>query len=279
MPRKTLRPCSYPGCPNLVEGGRCELHKENKGNSRFSSIKRDPAVQRLYNLAWERRRASWLAAHPWCEECFDRGLYVGATEVHHVIPHKGDQEIFILSPLQSLCHACHLKKTLGEMRGDTPYYPVILRDLTVPLHMVCGPPGSGKNTYINERAVLDDLIIDLDQIIADLTGKPLYYPREDGALTRGWQVRNDILKSLEQPQEKIHEAWFIVSAGMTSDRRIWKELLRPESVTVLKTSEEECIKRIRKDYRRARIADQHIEAVKRWHQYFVAQDDEDVIEN
>lgn len=111
MPSKALKPCSYPGCPNLVEGGRCELHKNE------SEFKRDPAVQRLYDRKWQARRRVQLSAHPWCEVCLSKGIYTPATDVHHVSPHRGDKELFISSPLMSLCHACHSEITSREVRG------------------------------------------------------------------------------------------------------------------------------------------------------------------
>ena len=111
MPSKALKPCGYPGCPNLVESGRCELHRSE------SEFKRDPAVQRLYDRKWQARRKVQLSAHPWCEVCLSKGIYTPATDVHHVTPHRGDKNIFLTSPLESLCHACHSEVTAREVNG------------------------------------------------------------------------------------------------------------------------------------------------------------------
>ena len=112
MPNSPLRPCTYPGCPRLVAHGRCEVHAVEPRISYHN-----PEHQKLYGDAWKKRRLYQLAAHPWCELCLQRGIYVPATDVHHIQPHKGNKVTFITSPLQSLCHACHSSLTASEGRG------------------------------------------------------------------------------------------------------------------------------------------------------------------
>lgn len=111
MPSKPLRPCKYPGCAELVPSGYCAAHERPR------VVERDPERQRLYDRAWQRRRRIHLANHPWCVECLVKGVYEAATDVHHVVPHRGDVKIFWSSPLQSLCHACHSRVTVSEGRG------------------------------------------------------------------------------------------------------------------------------------------------------------------
>jgi len=106
MPNAALRPCSYPGCARLVKSGRCDLHQ---GEERY-----DPRRSRLYDRHWQKRRMHQLARQPWCEECLRGGAYVPATDVHHLVPHRGDRHIFMTSALESLCHSCHSRKTVKE---------------------------------------------------------------------------------------------------------------------------------------------------------------------
>ncbi len=113
MPNKPLKPCKYPGCPELVTSGYCAAHEQMRGYDR------DPKRQRLYSTAWKKRRLNHLAKYPWCEECLSKGIYTEATDVHHVIPHRGDVKIFWSSPLQSLCHACHSRITATEGKGGS----------------------------------------------------------------------------------------------------------------------------------------------------------------
>lgn len=111
MPTAAHKPCSYPGCTTLVKSGRCPQHQQPD-----AWHQRNAERQRLYDRAWRKRRQIWLADHPWCESCLANGLYVPATDVHHVIRHEGDTHIFRTSPLKSLCHACHSAVTLAEVQ-------------------------------------------------------------------------------------------------------------------------------------------------------------------
>lgn len=290
MPSAPLKPCAYGGCSNLVKCGYCEIHsklKNDRSNYRSSSFgsgisqskdrKKELDIQRLYNTAWEKRRAAWLSKYPWCEDCLDKGIYTPASEVHHVIPHHGDAEIFVSSPLMSLCRSCHTKHTNDETRGVPPYYPSITRPLLVPVIMVCGAPGSGKNTYVSEHKEEEDLVIDQDQILSEMTGRPMYYPFSMNIVKTSWQKRNLILKSLENYDEKIRTAWFIIGAGKSTDRRIWKELLKPKEVIILLTDKDECIRRIRSDPSRAMVADDQIKAIERWFAYYQKSPGEKII--
>lgn len=113
MPYAQLRPCSYPGCTELVRSGRCERHLAVSDLSISEDRKQR---QRLYGrVEWQRRRLHHLASHPWCEDCLRANIFTPATDVHHEERHEGDELIFITSKLMSLCHACHTKRTVEEM--------------------------------------------------------------------------------------------------------------------------------------------------------------------
>jgi hypothetical protein len=45
---------------------------------------------------------------------------VPATVAHHIEPHRGDYTVFKLSPLRSLCKACHDSL---DHHGNRPRYP------------------------------------------------------------------------------------------------------------------------------------------------------------
>jgi len=114
MPDSPLKPCAYPGCPTLVRSGYCDVHATQV--VRFTQ--RDPRRQSLYDRNWTKRRVAYLASHPWCEDCLNKGIYTPAIDVHHKIRHKGDVDLFLSSPLRALCHACHSRQTIIEVRGD-----------------------------------------------------------------------------------------------------------------------------------------------------------------
>ncbi|WP_338034702.1 HNH endonuclease signature motif containing protein [Jiella avicenniae] len=69
---------------------------------------RPTARQRGYDSKWERARAAFLAAHPWCRRCEAMGRLHRATVVDHIEPHKGDHKLFWKrSNWQPLCAPCH----------------------------------------------------------------------------------------------------------------------------------------------------------------------------
>jgi hypothetical protein len=42
-------------------------------------------------------------------------IYTPATDVHHLERHNGNLLLFLTSPLESLCHICHSRKTANEV--------------------------------------------------------------------------------------------------------------------------------------------------------------------
>ncbi|HHX0886543.1 TPA: HNH endonuclease [Pseudomonas aeruginosa] len=76
------------------------------------------STQRGYGYRWQQARARFLAKHPLCRLCSDAGKVVAATEVDHIIPHRGDMELFWQeSNWMALCKVCHSKKTATEDGG------------------------------------------------------------------------------------------------------------------------------------------------------------------
>lgn len=114
MAMKPLRPCRFPGCGELTREGWCPRHKP-KEKSRSPEA---AAWRRWYSLkVWtEDLRPGQLLREPFCRECARRGVRTWATDVDHIRDHKGDWALFTdRSNLQSLCHSCHSRKTMGEL--------------------------------------------------------------------------------------------------------------------------------------------------------------------
>ncbi|MRG98858.1 HNH endonuclease [Xanthomonas sontii] len=63
---------------------------------------------------WRRIRAAHLAGEPLCRQCALRGLVVAASDVDHI---DGDDSNNDAENLQSLCRACHSRKTATENGG------------------------------------------------------------------------------------------------------------------------------------------------------------------
>lgn len=79
---------------------------------------RPSAARRGYGHDWQKKRAAQLRREPWCRSCRAEGRRVRATDVDHVIPRpEGTDDP---SNLQSLCHACHSRKTAADPK-TLPY--------------------------------------------------------------------------------------------------------------------------------------------------------------
>lgn len=76
---------------------------------------RGSAHARGYTKAWARYSRRRLLEFPLCVRCQEAGRLTGADVTDHIVPHRGDPELF-WEPAnhQSLCKPCHDRKTLLE---------------------------------------------------------------------------------------------------------------------------------------------------------------------
>lgn len=116
MPYRPLKPCRHPGCPELTSGRYCEKHKAIHINEFKDN--RENADRRGYGSRWRRARKMFLNSHPLCVECQKNGVLTTANVVDHIIPHKGDYDLFWNeNNWQPLCKRCHDRKTVLEDGG------------------------------------------------------------------------------------------------------------------------------------------------------------------
>lgn len=110
-----MRVCIEPGCPTLVERGRCESCEALSVRSRRkqSDARRPSARGRGYDRRWERTRAAYLREHPICED--EAGCIEPATEVDHL------DDLGPLGPrghdwdnLRARCKPCHSRRTARD---------------------------------------------------------------------------------------------------------------------------------------------------------------------
>lgn len=117
MPIASLQPCEWPGCAALVARGLCARHT--------AAPPARPAKRpgRLWYLVarWKHPhyglRARVLREQPVCQ--WPAGCRRAAKEVDHVVPHKGNPNLFwSRANLQALCTYHHRLKTVREQHGD-----------------------------------------------------------------------------------------------------------------------------------------------------------------
>jgi len=123
MPYRIKKPCSYPGCPELIKPGEsyCKKHKPEVNSYRhklYDEKQRDPKVSKFYNSnAWKKLRKLKQSRDPLCEYCLEKDRTRIATEVDHVIPIKINWSMRLdLNNLKSTCHGCHMNKTQEDKK-------------------------------------------------------------------------------------------------------------------------------------------------------------------
>lgn len=89
------------------------------------------SYRKLYSTRWWKdRRKEQLTEHPLCAVCEKLGFIRSATVVNHIVPHKGDEDLFYNGALESVCKKCHDSSIQSqERRGfstacDLDGYPV-----------------------------------------------------------------------------------------------------------------------------------------------------------
>ena len=113
MPYRSNVPCKHPGCAKLIPYGQmyCDEHQPIHKNDRAT------ATERGYGAKWQRERKKFLEMHPFCVRCYEEGHITMATVVDHIIPHRGDPDLFWnRENWQPLCEHHHNAKTMTEER-------------------------------------------------------------------------------------------------------------------------------------------------------------------
>ena len=119
MPIRPPKMCAHPGCGKVTTEKYCERHRDTQKKIKAEADKnRESAYRRGYDKRWQRTSKQYLREHPFCVMCQKEGILKSATEVDHVIPHRGNIELFWdESNWQGLCHKHHSGKTAKEDGG------------------------------------------------------------------------------------------------------------------------------------------------------------------
>jgi len=110
--------CYYPSCQELIDTDQryCPLHRTESERKPFSKAVRYNTA--LYATSkWRNLRKAILRENPRCERC---GIGEGeaSLHVHHIIPPRGNEELFHdETNLGVLCAGCHRAETARETRG------------------------------------------------------------------------------------------------------------------------------------------------------------------
>lgn len=179
------------------------------------------AAERGYDWRWQKASKAYLSENPLCRECESQGEVEPATVVDHIIPHRGNKQLFWDEEnWQPLSKRCHDRKTHMETAAEG-----------YRRYVVCGPPGAGKTTWVRKHAKANDLIWDMDEVAKAMGFTS--YPRPDEVLPMLLAYREELLRRIAT---MARDAWVIVAdsedAGRVA-RRIGAKLVRMDAHRVL----------------------------------------------
>lgn len=117
-----LKPCNHSGCRTLVTGKYCGKHtkdeaaKKKKVQREYDQY-RGTRTERGYDNRWL-KAARLFRYGKVCVMCENKGIVKMAECVDHIIPHKGDMELFWdMNNWQPACLSCNSEKAAKEEGG------------------------------------------------------------------------------------------------------------------------------------------------------------------
>jgi len=161
----------------------------------------------------------------------------------------------------------------GLKRNQRQTFPLLAKP-AIPVTIICGPPGSGKSSWVKSQAKPGDWTIDFDEIVSRLSELPLYAAGPEWIQPAIYE-RTRMLSALSRATKGM--AYFIVSGPLRAQRQKWKEILGAQRVVVFETPASICRERILADDRRGDAKSRHLSVVEEWWRMY-ERDPVDVIE-
>lgn len=214
----------------------------------------------------------------------------GRLEVDHVQPVRTHPELsYDPANLQALCPSCHTRKTriecghkqrsddakawdsaVRQLEGKTqPNFsiPFGLTRSAIPVTIVAGPPASGKTTFARAAAGPDDVIIDFDDFLRAVGGRP--WDTDRAKVQEAFRLRNAAIRSLST--RRTGRAWLILTAPSGAERRAWANALSRTTFEILAVDADTCKDRVSKDTTRAHAAQRMFDTIDKWWATYAAE--------
>lgn len=279
MAGRTKRECKKVGCYRLTDSadGYCEEHRKERWLG--SDERRKSARERGYNATWEKYRKIYLQEHPLCVDCLSKKILRAATVVDHIVAHKGNEDLFWNEANhQALCKKCHDMKTMQEVCAlQGKLLPGYVRGLpkrkylkpSIPVYVVAGACGAGKNKFVDEHKSEKDLVIDLNEIIGKLSGGNPYEVERSTYLVPALHFRDRLINSLRDNKQGYAACWIVGMFSNADDRKKLHEELGAK-IYVINTDWISCANHLRADARRGSNVNKYIKLAESWWQKFQA---------
>lgn len=131
-----------------------------------------------------------------------------------------------------------------------------------PITVVCGPPGSGKTTYVMQKMRYGDLIVDLDRIWEAISLQPIH-EKPDGLIHYVLAIREALYESIKTSRDEGH-VWIITCAALRKDRERLLQRFRNAELVILDTEPLQCELNVAEDPLRSDKIDECRDLIARW---------------
>lgn len=235
------RRCPEPGCPELTEGGRCKQHRYT-AHERHASSERQKEHGGWYSKkAWRDFRAWFVSKHPLCVQCKLDGRATPVDQVDHIFGREEQPQWALTEEAcQSLCYGHHTQKTVRQTANGYQRY------------VVCGPPCSGKTTWVRRFRTEDSYAWDADETVLRLTGTHGH--------DQDWTALKpevDQLRAQWEQRAKQHSGMVFEIATYPKTAWAMATALGAE-VVVMNVEREECLRRLRQSGRARQLETERI---------------------
>jgi len=150
-------------------------------------------------------------------------------------------------------------------RGLRPYGST--HGMRPKVYVVHGAPCSGKKDYVASRLGENDVVFDYDEVMAAISGRPIYQPNSN-LVSYCLDIRTLILKKALKSQD-IGKTWVIATRVGDDMKSMLSDV--PTQYVHVDKPKEECLQRLEQDERRQPIAEELRKVIE---EYFSSENEE-----
>ena len=117
------------------------------------------------------------------------------------------------------------------------------------VHIVTGPPGAGKNTFVNAQMRPNDMIIDLDAIYAAISDSNPYVQKNAVLFQAAMSVRAHLFNYVRK-YIKSGDVWIVACMPNGRKREMFARTFKNSKVYLIKPPKQKCLEHIKNDNQR-----------------------------